>query len=888
MKYLRLKLINYIGIYNGMRLNEIEIDFTKAKSKIIMIKGDNGSGKSTLYNSLHPFPDNNEYLIPELPAEKQIDLQNGDDIYYIRIFHGINKKGERETTKVFMKKGSIYTNETEELNENGNVGSFKDILYNELNLDPNFLALTALSGNNRGLADMKPADRKKYVNAIIKDLVEYNDIYKTLSKRSSTFKSMINNISTKINSIGNNEQIKNTLTSIENRLNNLISEKDKLIESIAENKGVVKVLDPSGENVRMYDQLYRELDILISQRDGLVSKKDRLIKQINLDQTQSITEVYLKTKNRYTEILTDIQINENKIQSILEDKEKQSKEIEELNVKLYSYTSDINFDTLVKDIEKCKIEMQNYSDELSKRNTTNLLSLDEYDIILKLFDDINLSIYNMKDSYDIQSLSNVDVIDYNDDEYNRIQDKLSTTKETIIYYNSQLSILEALKLRPSECIIDTCGFIQDAIKALDKQPEEVLSTLYKEQEYLEQRLSILSSNKDISIEYSKYRNDIGIIMRTVNNYSSLLGKCNISISQDIIIDAINNSYNFYNEINYINQYKDTVNILTVYNKLNEEYNLLNNDYQIYMNKKELIDYMTNSLDKLQNELMQTISILDNVNTLLFELKQYKSATKIVLDTLEDILNITSEINIIDNNINDTNSKLYALQSNISKIKEYLNLIQTQNKDLEYVNNQIAPLIKDRDTLAYNIRMLEEYVNELEIFKQKYVKIEVLKKHSSPTKGIQLIFIELYMNSTLALANEMLSMLFEGEYILKPFVINENEFKIPCIGSGLGNDDISSMSTGQICMISMILSFSLLQQSSTMYNILKLDEIDGGLDTNNRRMFVSLLYKLINILKVEQTIMISHNNEIPMDEIDLIVLRTQDTSYINNNNIIYKF
>jgi chromosome segregation ATPase len=93
-----------------------------------------------------------------------------------------------------------------------------------------------------------------------------------------------------------------------------------------------------------------------------------------------------------------------------------------------------------------------------------------------------------------------------------------------------------------------------------------------------------------------------------------------------------------------------------------------------------------------------------------------------------------------------------------------------------------------------------------------------------------------------------------------------------VGNGLMHDDISSMSTAQKSMISMILSFSLLYQSSTKYNIIKLDEIDGGLDSVNRPYFITLLDNLMNMLKCEQAFIISHNSELDDTSCDVILLK----------------
>ena len=50
MKILSVKLVNYIGIFNGIGKREFSYDFTNA-TPIVIIEGRNGSGKSTLLNA---------------------------------------------------------------------------------------------------------------------------------------------------------------------------------------------------------------------------------------------------------------------------------------------------------------------------------------------------------------------------------------------------------------------------------------------------------------------------------------------------------------------------------------------------------------------------------------------------------------------------------------------------------------------------------------------------------------------------------------------------------------------------------------------------------------------------------------------------------------------
>ena len=88
---------------------------------------------------------------------------------------------------------------------------------------------------------------------------------------------------------------------------------------------------------------------------------------------------------------------------------------------------------------------------------------------------------------------------------------------------------------------------------------------------------------------------------------------------------------------------------------------------------------------------------------------------------------------------------------------------------------------------------------------------------------------------------------------------------------------------------MILSFALLHHSSSKYNIIKLDEIDGPLDYSNRMYFIDVLNKIMDIMGVEQCIMISHNSELPVDESDVILLKhDENVSDYNRGNIIWRY
>ena len=67
----------------------------------------------------------------------------------------------------------------------------------------------------------------------------------------------------------------------------------------------------------------------------------------------------------------------------------------------------------------------------------------------------------------------------------------------------------------------------------------------------------------------------------------------------------------------------------------------------------------------------------------------------------------------------------------------------------------------------------------------------------------------------------------------------------------------------------------------------LDEIDGGLDTVNRGLFINLLDKLMNMLRCEQCFIVSHNDELNTTAADLILLKN-NSNQVYQGNIIWKY
>src|SRR5699024_651016 len=107
-------------------------------------------------------------------------------------------------------------------------------------------------------------------------------------------------------------------------------------------------------------------------------------------------------------------------------------------------------------------------------------------------------------------------------------------------------------------------------------------------------------------------------------------------------------------------------------------------------------------------------------------------------------------------------------------------------------------------------------------------------------------------------------------------------------------DIKEASQGETALTNINLSLSLLNKVSQDYNILYLDEMDSTLDSNNRRRFVDVIDRQIELMGLEQVFLISHNDEFYSANIDLILLKEYESKLDINNeemmqskNVLFK-
>lgn len=875
----RLKLVNYGGIYNGMGLYEIEIDFTRCRNKIVLIKGDNGSGKSTIESALKPLPDDNSSFISGVSACKEIEYidETNSIVYSISYIH--EYKNQSRISKGYFKK-ILPNGNVIDLNPSGNISSCKEMINEELELDANYITLTQLSSTKRGIADLRPAERKRYVNSILSSTDVYNTMYKTLSKKASTYKALMSSISSKIDNVGNTVQLQEELKSIESK----ISETEKLMEQhnevINKEKGMLLSIDPNNE-------ISNRIETYTESTKTYSSKRDEFSKQLNkiysTDPNLSTIVINKEILDKLNQDIIDtkylIESTKERINNLIKEREQEASRLEEETAKLKSINSGMN----LIEVQRIKDDLTSRKEKIRKRwgdiVDLNTITHDEfmiaYEAIKQMIEILNQPIELIpSDDIEIEYLDvlrNIERLD------NEIEDT-AVFRNKIEMNEYKLDILEQ---RPSDCNNNSCPFIADALKAkkiideLMKQRKgfTTISELNKQKESYEQKLSNVERNKRLLEIYNTNRIILSKLQLNLDTYEN----CVVSLSRNrlMILPTLAGFIEYSND-------------LIEYKSIDKDLNDITVKYNALYTQKDLINMITDSIDRLNVNINEDTVKINAMNEEITSLtKKYNDMCKLCI-SLEDIFNLRASLNECEESLRILNEEIEKDRSNIDRIEKLNSDIEKLNVNISELKSQLEPLRKTAESLRYRITLSVEYSKEYEQYNMMYTKIETLKYYCSPTTGIQLLFANMYLNKIMDNANKILSRLFGGTFALLPLIITESEFRIPvAVRGGINHDDITSMSSAQISLISMIISISLLSQTSTKLNIIVGDEIDAPFDSENRREFMNILTQLMGLVNSSQCVLISHNSEISLNDCDVILLKNEN-DVITEGNIIWSY
>lgn len=893
MKLLRLRLENYIGIYNGMGLNHIEIDFSKCIHKVLIIKGDNGTGKSTIFKALTPLADSSINFIPDKTAIKEIAYETDFQTILNIKYESIVKDGIRRPTKCYLNRlnpdGSI-----ENLNPSNNITTAKEVIYDILGIDDNFITLSQLSANKKGLGGLKPSERKRYVNSIISSLAVFNNIHKMISTKSTVLKSIIDSYVTKLNQIGNVAIVEDAIKKDTLALKELDNKKNGLISEIATIKAELARLDTSGNFLNDYKDL--------SMRKIILEKEIRELPDVEEYSEEKLIQ-YEKDMARYE---ANEEMLSSRAKEILDNELELSNNITELQIKLDSLYDKDHMDDLNSKIESTKKELESYKPFFSLFETYKNISEQDYETVKLVIEKFNSTVESIFQTYSetvrkesmnsLKTGKNEVILDHTEilSGLEKQLEDLRTEKRDVEFLNNRSKDYNKI---PDDCNHKSdCPFIKDIVEA--KNLLKSRQSLYSLSTKINSTLDAIESAKNLA-EENMMKTQCLYEMKSILEYIQSMSKIIRKFPGTESLDSINTLYHnieYGIRLNFesVDKYQEFKNISTIVSALED-------DLHSYESAKEKLISANAEIrilqEKIDTDLKNLSTIRDSKVSVLAEIEKIRSSKleiKSVLDSIRYAKINKEKFEEVSEELQSITSKIDSMEKDTVAIKELTDRLNRRGAELSALQNTDLPaLTKAIEENKYRIVLFEQYTRDSQEYGAKYNEIQMIKKYTS-IHGIQTVYMSVFMNSILNMTNALLTLLFRGRFTLQPFIINENEFNIPCADSeGRVREDISLMSDSQLSMISMLISFVLLRNSSNKYNIIKLDEVDDNLDNMNRIQFSILIEQIMIDLGFDQCLIISHNNELDLSNTDIVILKMEsqemiDSLYNSGGNIVFSY
>ena len=893
MRLLRLRLENYIGIYNGMGLYSIEIDFSKCIHKVLIIKGDNGTGKSTIFKALTPLADSSIDYIPDKTAIKEIAYETDFQTILNIKYESIVKDGIRRPTKCYLNRlnpdGSI-----ENLNPSNNITTAKEVIYDVLGIDDNFITLSQLSANKKGLGGLKPSERKRYVNSIISSLAAFNNIHKLITTKSTVLKSIIDSYVTKLSQIGNIAIVEDAIKKDTLALKELDNKKNGLISEIATIKAELSRLDSSGNFLDDYKDL--------SMRKIILEKEIRDLPDIEEYSEEKLIQ-YEKDMARYE---ANEEMLSSRAKEILDNESELSNNITELQIKLDSLYNKDHMDDLNSKIESTKKELESYKPFFSLFQTYKNISEQDYETVQLVIEKFNSTVETIFQTYSetvrkesmnsLRTSKKEAVLDHKDILFGlekQLED-LRAEKRNVEFLNNRSKDYNKI---PDDCNHKSdCPFIKDIVEA--KNSLRSRQSLYSLSTKINSTLDAIESAKNLA-EENMMKTQCLYEMKSILEYIQSMSKIIRKFPGTESLDSINTLYHNIEHgirLNFesVDKYQEFKNISTIVSALEE-------DLHSYESAKEKLISANAEIrilqEKIDTDLKNLSTIRDSKLSILAEIEKIRTSKleiQRVLDTIRYAKINKAKFEEVSVELNEITNKIESMEKNTVLIKDLTDKLNRRASELSALQNTDLPAIsKAIEENKYRMVLFEQYTRDSQEYAAKYNEVQMIKKYTS-IHGIQTVYMSVFMNSILNTTNTLLRLLFGGRFALQPFIINENEFNIPCADSeGRVREDISLMSDSQLSMISMLISFVLLRNSSNRYNIIKLDEVDDNLDSMNRIQFSILIEQIMNDLGFDQCLIISHNNELDLSNTDIVILKMEsqemiDSLYNSGGNIIFSY
>ena len=842
---------NFAHLESGLHKNVVDLDFIKMTNIITLLIGPMGSGKTALLGHLQPWAsfgllderNSDNIIIPEKDGLKTLELVDNDCIY--RIKHVWKWTKDHHALKSYITKNDV------ELNPNGNVSSFKDIVEAELGIDQNYLRLIRIGPNVGNIINLTSTERKNYFAQMLSSTEIYLSILKYVKELSRTITAQSQLLSKKVGNV-TEDDIKDMRIDLE-QLRRNIERKSSDQRKITE-----KIFKLKAENDVIGYSTLSEFDLAIEKENRKLRK---LTDEIDLthDRLTKLEGEYGNDRTINREVGkcdSDLSNNARLIASFESDILDLNDKLAKLRKMRLSCSNTAHIDELrnmyieyIHTIEQLKEELYNFKCPYTSTEIKLLMSdLQTVSQLIANAIDYDAGSIKMMISDDGSALS------YAKNQIGILQGKLVNLQKKLnnVHYIQNYDVADQLKEPTCGCH-ETCPYYRthpNTVKA-----ESTPTTISKEYEEINEKID--STNKKIE-GYLQYPTIFNVVKKARSAFNETLPKlkklgiCTNDSFHKLMTNATKRVWYDVDELSHI------------LDKCDKRERLAVMESKIASIKAEIDMYDTNNIDDINRQIDECESTLtalkSNINQIEEEnrlIKAHRAELEEYLAQLIDIEAIKTKFNSMVNERTQILDKISDMTKKRAIFENNLAILSKLTSEEELISTDIAAIAGEESKLSRKIDDYVQTMEELNGMLDKLNYINLIRDASSPKEGIPLIYVKMFLDDCVDTINEMVSMVFDDLEILE-FDI-EHDFAIPYRKGDMIMSDIKSASQGERAIISLALSFALMRKGISRYNILLLDEVDGPLHAAGREQFLLILSQHIKAIGAEQVFFITHNN-----------------------------
>ncbi len=861
-----------------MGLDRLELNMKKYKNIITLIVGNNGTGKTGgVLANLHPFSglghmetrDDSDIIVPKKDGHKVIIFKHKKHEYYIE--HHYKWQGEGKSRRIF----SYIKKDGEELNPTGVVSKFNLLIETEFQIDQNFLKLMRLGPNVRNFISLGGTDRKSFIAQMLAEVESYVQDQKYVAERSNLLNNALKIALDKRKKLDVDDI---TLT------NEMIKDKQKRVDTLREQKEaeIKKFFAYKG---RIHTDNFEKAEAEI---DTLEKEEREIERELRLLETPKYLHVI---DGDCTDILNQY---DSEIKKYMEKKISLASKLAEENTKLQMLTEKYtSLDASIHEI-RTSIEISELEENIKQLQDSIAYYEKNYDLkdvpsiskeaLTADVDKLNMILFHLEQLLVLPFY----VLEYYANHYNSYASDLNKMDnfahkrlEKVI---QELKAYEKKSVSSGELsILYTPNGCKHWKECLYYQELENRSTSTKKSK--EEKASLLQEQECLE--------GLGIIASALYSIRRILSMRNPDIKEytvtenDIIQCLLTKSTKFFVQKDTIQSILEKIEYHDKY--LEDKKNLLDAQKTL-----ELIQAKSNqvSMESLVQEQSSIMVQMNDCKDQIKNLDQRMEGINQLLNSTEELLQDFRLMMEYDRKSGEYQRRIQSIQQRKSELNElleekeryhqmerdYQQKIQEYDEIIDGITNEIMDLHTKQS-------IFRELSGEIEHVQEYYEYAELIRDAVSNRTGIPKVHIMFYCRALKSIANDIIKEIYDGELILRDFIIDDNRFEIPYYTKGVNVTDIRYGSQAEISVATIAISFAILIQFMPKYNIILLDEIDGPLhETNKKRLFASLEGQL-KAIHCEQVFLITQSKAYNNYPVNLIITDPDYASSVTNKQSV---